>query len=82
MLRDLKAQGVKRFALIPIQIDEYLAWCTEHDRDPQLSDTRASYSTMLLGRDIAEPWPPQRNEPCWCGSHRKYKKCCGLVHAR
>ncbi|WP_200834412.1 SEC-C metal-binding domain-containing protein [Amycolatopsis alkalitolerans] len=23
------------------------------------------------------PWPPGRNEPCWCGSERKYKKCCG-----
>ncbi|MFE3459325.1 SEC-C metal-binding domain-containing protein [Nocardiopsis aegyptia] len=23
------------------------------------------------------PWPPQRNETCWCGSARKYKKCCG-----
>ena len=23
------------------------------------------------------PWPPGRNEPCWCGSGRKYKKCCG-----
>ena len=23
-----------------------------------------------------KPWPPQRNEPCWCGSERKYKKCC------
>jgi len=20
---------------------------------------------------------PGRNEPCWCGSARKYKKCCG-----
>jgi SEC-C motif len=82
MLRDLKAQGVKRLALTPIQIDEYLAWCTEHDRDPQQSGTRASYSTTLIRRDIAKPWPPQRNEPCWCGSERKYKKCCLLVHAR
>jgi len=82
MLRDLKAKGVKRLSLAPIQIDDYLAWCTQHDRDPQQSDTRASYSTTLLDRDIAEPWPPQRNEPCWCGSKRKYKKCCGLVHAR
>jgi hypothetical protein len=22
------------------------------------------------------PWPPGRNEPCWCGSGSKYKKCC------
>jgi hypothetical protein len=21
-------------------------------------------------------WPPGRNEPCWCGSRTKYKKCC------
>ncbi|WP_246060371.1 SEC-C domain-containing protein [Herbidospora galbida] len=25
--------------------------------------------------DIA--WPPGRNDGCWCGSERKYKKCCG-----
>ncbi len=23
------------------------------------------------------PWPPERNDPCWCGSGVKYKKCCG-----
>ncbi|GAA4879780.1 SEC-C domain-containing protein [Actinomycetospora straminea] len=22
------------------------------------------------------PWPPGRNDPCWCGSRAKYKKCC------
>ncbi|MDF2978705.1 MAG: hypothetical protein K0S40_3433 [Actinomycetospora sp.] len=21
-------------------------------------------------------WPPGRNDPCWCGSGVKYKKCC------
>ena len=61
MLRDLRAQGVKRLALTPIAIDDYLAWCAEHDRDPEQSDTRASYSTTLLGRDIFKPWPPERN---------------------
>ncbi|MEV6140612.1 SEC-C metal-binding domain-containing protein [Nocardia sp. NPDC051990] len=24
-------------------------------------------------------WPPPRNAPCWCGSGRKYKKCCGTA---
>jgi hypothetical protein len=24
------------------------------------------------------PWPPERNQPCWCGSENKYKKCCGV----
>ncbi|MBA2420202.1 MAG: SEC-C domain-containing protein [Thermoleophilaceae bacterium] len=22
-------------------------------------------------------WPPSRNDPCWCESGRKYKRCCG-----
>jgi tetratricopeptide (TPR) repeat protein len=22
-------------------------------------------------------WPPERNQPCWCGSGQKYKRCCG-----
>ncbi|MFJ9554531.1 SEC-C domain-containing protein [Nocardiopsis sp. NPDC101807] len=28
------------------------------------------------------PWPPERNHPCWCGSGRKYKKCCGSPSVR
>ena len=76
LLRDLKAQGVARLALTPITIDTYLDWCTQHDRDPEESDNRASYATELLERGITQPWPPARNEPCWCGSQRKYKKCC------
>jgi tetratricopeptide (TPR) repeat protein len=76
LLRDLKAQGVPRLALTPIAIDSYLSWCTEHGRDPKQSDSRASYATELLERGSAHPWPPQRNQPCWCGSQRKYKKCC------
>ena len=23
------------------------------------------------------PWPPARNDDCWCGSGQKYKRCCG-----
>ena len=76
LLRQLKAQGVARLALTPITIDDYLAWCAEHDHDPEQSDNRASYATELLDHNITQPWPPERNEPCWCGSQRKYKKCC------
>ena len=24
-------------------------------------------------------WPPGRNQPCWCGSGCKYKKCCATT---
>ncbi|MCA1677496.1 MAG: tetratricopeptide repeat protein, partial [Actinobacteria bacterium] len=51
LLRKLRAQDIARLALTPITIDNYLAWCTEHDSDPEQTDTRASYATELLERD-------------------------------
>lgn len=39
-------------------------------------------STLILDRKIKKPIPFQKkkvgpNDPCSCGSNRKYKKCCG-----
>ncbi|MFI2433646.1 SEC-C metal-binding domain-containing protein [Streptomyces sp. NPDC018693] len=31
----------------------------------------------MARRGEATDWPPPRNGTCWCGSQRKYKKCCG-----
>lgn len=75
LLRDLRAQSVPRLALTPIIVSEYLSWCAEHGEDPEQSDTRAGYASELLD-DTTHRWPPERNQPCWCGSARKYKKCC------
>ncbi|WP_410793481.1 SEC-C metal-binding domain-containing protein [Kribbella sp. C-35] len=40
-----------------------------------LRDARIRHDELPDGRRIA--WPPPRNQPCWCGSGVKYKKCCG-----
>ncbi|MEJ2862491.1 SEC-C domain-containing protein [Actinomycetospora flava] len=44
--------------------------------------TPAMVAAMLDDTSDADPvgtalaWPPGRNDPCWCGSRTKYKKCC------
>jgi tetratricopeptide (TPR) repeat protein len=43
------------------------------DGDPADPKVRAGYARQLTGQIS---WPPERNEPCWCGSGNKYKKCC------
>ena len=58
---------------------DYAAWCAEHDEDPE--DARAAYAADRMAAGDVIPWPPARNEPCWCGSQHKYKKCCGPVPA-
>jgi uncharacterized protein YecA (UPF0149 family) len=50
-----------------------------HHRDPAASETRAGYAADQARTQPSTliAWPPERNHPCWCGSSRKYKKCCG-----
>ncbi len=30
----------------------------------------------LFGREEGPPVDIRRNDPCWCGSGKKYKRCC------
>ncbi|MGH3364543.1 MAG: SEC-C domain-containing protein, partial [Nocardioidaceae bacterium] len=57
----------------------YLAYAKGRGNSAAESSTRAGYAAHLgfLGRGA--PWPPGRNERCWCGSGLKYKKCCGAL---
>lgn len=68
--------GLTGIQIAPIRIDSYLAWCAQHSKDPR--EARADYAAGMSANSPAElfAWPPGRNEPCWCGSGRKYKKCC------
>ncbi|NJC12679.1 tetratricopeptide (TPR) repeat protein [Micromonospora profundi] len=47
------------------------------DSDPADGEVRAGYARELAARPAARiPWPPERNDACWCGSGLKYKKDC------
>jgi hypothetical protein len=63
--------------VVPLDVEGLLDYARQEGRDPASRSTRLAYSDSLqgAGRDVA--WPPERNAPCWCGSMRKYKKCCG-----
>ncbi|GGM74881.1 preprotein translocase SecA [Longimycelium tulufanense] len=58
-------------------VEDFAEFVTANDLDPQERRTRAHYAADLARRGRATSWPPGRNEPCWCGSGRKYKRCCG-----
>lgn len=56
-----------------------------HDRGGGASDRelRGEWGESLAHDDPRlRSWPPERNKPCWCGSGRKYKKCCGSPNTR
>ncbi len=77
-LLDLAAGAPAATWIAPIRIEEFQSWCRRNDYDPATSEARAGYAADQARTHPADliTWPPGRNNPCWCGSTRKYKKCC------
>lgn len=86
--REMRAHSAENpemlIATVTVSVEEHLAFAQSNGLAPADDETFGE-----LGPKIAldEPervssWPPERNKPCWCGSARKYKKCCGSPAAR
>ena len=69
-------------SIAPLTISELIDYATEHDHDPGTGAARAALAAEMARTGRAIAWPPGRNEPCWCRSGRKYKKCCGPAISR
>jgi tetratricopeptide (TPR) repeat protein len=79
-IKRMRSEGVPIRAVAPIIVEDYAAWCAERGEHPE--EARAAYAAHRMRDGEAIAWPPGRNERCWCGSGRKYKKCCGPAPAR
>ncbi|MEU5547679.1 SEC-C domain-containing protein [Streptomyces sioyaensis] len=76
-LQRLSGGGEAHLGIAHGTVTDFESFIREENLSPQNGDTRAHYAADLAARGHATPWPPPRNSPCWCGSTRKYKKCCG-----
>lgn len=77
-MREASESGVTGIRLAPLRRAEFTRWLDEHQpREDEPRQLRAQFTTDL-SRDPANliSWPPGRNEACWCGTERKYKRCC------
>ena len=75
----LSSHGVPMRGVVSLRLADYLPWCVDEGLDPELPENRAHYAAELTRRGEFIPWPPERNDPCWCGSRRKYERCRGTV---
>jgi hypothetical protein len=73
--------GVARLGLLAGGVDGLASYAECHGGDPADPDLHQDYAQHLTQRADEIPWPPDRNQDCWCGSSLKYKKCC-LPRAR
>ncbi|HSA52310.1 MAG TPA: SEC-C metal-binding domain-containing protein [Yinghuangia sp.] len=75
-------QGESRLAVARGTVAGLIAFAADENADPARTQVHADYAADLTARGRFTLWPPPRNGPCWCGSDRKYKKCCGNAAVR
>ncbi|MGX4693011.1 SEC-C metal-binding domain-containing protein [Streptomyces sp. JNUCC 63] len=76
-LREMSDEGTPHLAVGRATVAGLQAHAEADGGSPDTPATRSAYAAELARRGQATAWPPPRNGPCWCGSGRKYKKCCG-----
>jgi tetratricopeptide (TPR) repeat protein len=76
-LREVRSATGRVPSVAPLEVDAVAQFASEQGLDPDSGSARSRFAAVLGSRGEAVPWPPGRNEPCWCGSRRKYKRCCG-----
>jgi hypothetical protein len=76
-LRLLLRQTGQRPSVAVIDVDEFVAWSETQRLDPDSGEARSRFAAEQSRHGRTLPWPPARNDACWCRSGRKYKRCCG-----
>ncbi|GAA2603331.1 IS1096 element passenger TnpR family protein [Paractinoplanes durhamensis] len=76
-LQAMSADGRGPMRIIALDVPGLLTYAERTGQDPASRQTRLGYVNALgeQGADTVA-WPPERNAACWCGSGRKYKRCC------
>lgn len=76
-LRLRTEHGTTGLAVIPASTNALADFAKTSGSDQLDTPTLQAYRDSLIEAETPQtPWPPNRNDPCWCGSTTKYKKCC------
>jgi len=73
-MEEQEQEPVEDIELTPEENDRFWEWMKQ--REPGDDLTRIKRINMMMAILPAEK-EPGRNDPCSCGSGKKYKKCCG-----
>lgn len=76
-LQDVRSETGRQPSVAPLRVERFVEFAEENGIDPNSGAARSRFAAELGRTGESVLWPPGRNEPCWCGSGRKYKRCCG-----
>jgi tetratricopeptide (TPR) repeat protein len=71
-----REQGITKVTLIAGTAVGFADYLERTGGDSTQEQVRLDYADEVYAQGRTIAWPPGRNQPCWCGSGRKYKRCC------
>ena len=74
--REIRDGGVPTITIVPADVHALSAFADRHGVSPTDPAIKRRYCQTVPVTDTLSR-PPERNAVCWCGTGRKYKKCCG-----
>jgi tetratricopeptide (TPR) repeat protein len=75
-LCEMRAATGRAPSVAPLNVEALLEFAAEQGLEPNTGAARSRFAALLGRRGETVPWPPGRNDSCWCRSGRKYKRCC------
>jgi tetratricopeptide (TPR) repeat protein len=76
-MREIAPNAPRRPVVVPLTVALVRERSAANGLDDDAAEARARAAYEVAQEGGAVAWPPGRNDACWCGSARKYKKCCG-----
>lgn len=70
--KDIRNAGL---SLLAAQYEQFTRYLERTGADPRLAAVMTAYTADTAGGTRA-PWPPGPGDPCWCGSRKRYQRCC------
>jgi tetratricopeptide (TPR) repeat protein len=70
--------GAARLSLAAAGYERFVHFLEQSGGDPRLAGVMTAFTEQAgAGYNHPARWPPGQRDPCWCGSKKRYHRCCG-----
>lgn len=80
-LRARASYAPGRIALVAADFGQFATYLRKGSVDPRDPGVLTGYAAVAAANGTPAAWPPRPFRACWCGSGRRYKKCCAVTGA-
>jgi tetratricopeptide (TPR) repeat protein len=71
------SSSAAQLSLAAADYEKFVQYLERTGADPRRASVMTAFTQQAgAGYEHAAPWPPGRRDLCWCGSKKRYHRCC------